>query len=152
MDRQTTYDLINSHGREFELLFFATSINDHKYVLNYWITQENWPKAIESLKKQTSPESFYKSASVLLTHSPIETVNVWVQQRELEPTKLTPALLSYNETIKVPLEQNQAIRYLKFAIDQLYSTDSSVHNALISIYASHSTKEEGLLLQYLRSQ
>ena len=83
----------------------------------------------------------------------METVNVWIQQRDLEPTKLTPALLSYNETIKVPLDQNQAIRYLRFAIDQLHSTDSSVHNALISIYASHQTKEEELLLlEYLRKQ
>jgi hypothetical protein len=93
---------------------------------------------------------FYKTASVLLTHSPRETVNVWVQQRELDPTKLTPALLQYNESVKTPLEQNQAIRYLVFAIDQLGSTDPSVHNALISIYASHPGKEERLLLNYLR--
>lgn len=30
--------------------------------------------------------------------------------------------------------------------------DSSVHNALISIYASYPGKQEGLLLKYLRSQ
>jgi vacuolar protein sorting-associated protein 18 len=152
LDRQTTYDLINSHGRQNELLFFATSINDHKYVLHYWIGREDWPRAIESLHKQTSPEVFYKSASVLLNNVPMETVNVWVQQRELDPTKLTPALLQYNETIQTSLEQNQAVRYLVFAIDHLGSTDPSVHNALISIYASNSTKKENLLLSYLRSQ
>ena len=88
----------------------------------------------------------------MLLHAPQETVNVWVQQRDLDPTKLTPALLQYNESLDTPLEQNQAIRYLIFAIDHLGSTDSSVHNALISIYASHRGKEEGLLLKYLRSQ
>jgi vacuolar protein sorting-associated protein 18 len=70
----------------------------------------------------------------------------------LEPTKLTPALLAYNETVQAPLEQNQAIRYLLFAIDRLGSTDTAVHNALISIYASHPTQNEGLLLRYLQSQ
>ena len=152
MDRQTTYDLINSHGRESELLFFASNINDHKYVLNYWINRENWAQAVIGLKDQTSPEVFYKTASVLLTHAPRETVNVWVQQRDLDLTKLTPALLQYNETVDVPLAQNQAVRYLLFAIDQLGSTDPSVHNALISIYASAKGEGEGMLLKYLRSQ
>jgi vacuolar protein sorting-associated protein 18 len=152
LDRQTTYDLINSHGRESELLFFATNINDHKYVLNYWINREDWPHAVQALQNQTSPDVFYKTASVLLTHAPRETVDVWVQQRELDPTKLTPALLSYNETVQTTLDQNQAVRYLVFAIDHLGSTDPSVHNALISMYASHSGSDEKLLLKYLRSQ
>ena len=143
---------MNSHGRESELLFFATNINDHTYVLNYWINLENWPRAIESLYKQTSPEVFYKTASVLLTHAPRETVNVWVQQRELDPTKLTPALLQYNESVQTTLEENQAVRYLRFAIDQLGSMDPSVHNALISIYASHTSADEKLLFNYLHSQ
>lgn len=95
---------------------------------------------------------FYKTSSVLLTNSPRETVNVWVQQRDLDPTKLTPALLQYNESLKAPLEQNQAVRYLVFAIDRLGSTDPSVHNALISIYASHPGNDERLLLDYLRRQ
>ena len=133
-------------------MYFATSINDFNYILNYWINREDWPRAIEALHKQTSPEVFYKTASVLLTHAPRETVNVWVQQRDLDPTKLTPALLSYNEAIQAPLDQNQAIRYLLFAIERLGSTDTAVHNALISIYASHPSKDEGLLLRYLRSQ
>jgi vacuolar protein sorting-associated protein 18 len=152
LDRQTTYDLINSHGRESELLFFATNINDHKYVLNYWINREDWAHAVLALQNQTSPEVFYKTASVLLTNVPRETVNVWVQQRDLDPTKLTPALLSYNETVETTLDQNQAVRYLVFATDHLGSTDPSVHNALISIYASHSGSDEKLLFRYLRSQ
>lgn len=126
--------------------------NDYRYVLNYWITRENWPKALQVLHKQTSPEAFYKTASVLLTHSPQETVSVWIQQRELDPAKLAPALLQYNETARVPLEQNQAVRYLLFAIDQLGSIDKAVHNALISIYASHPTKQETVLLKYIRRQ
>jgi hypothetical protein len=69
----------------------------------------------------------------------------------LDATKLTPALLHYNETASPPLSQNQAVRYLLYAIDTLGDATVAVHNALISIYASHSTTDEGLLLQYLRS-
>ena len=144
--------MINSHGRESELLYFASSINDYKYVLNYWINRENWALAVAALKHQTSPEVFYKTASALLAHVPRETVNVWVQQRHLDLTKLTPALLQYNETANVPLAQNQAVRYMVFAIEHLGSTDPAVHNALISIYASAEGEEEEFLLKYLRSQ
>lgn len=77
---------------------------------------------------------------------------MWVQQRDLDLTKLTPALLQYNETISVPLAQNQAVRYLNFAIDHLGSTDQAVHNALISMYASAEGEGEDLLLKYLRAQ
>jgi hypothetical protein len=79
-------------------------------------------------------------------------VNIWIQQRNLDATKLTPALLDYNESVHVPLGQNQAVRYLLFAIQHLDDTHPSVHNALISIYASHNTKDEGMLLQYIKKQ
>jgi len=135
------------------LLFFATNINDHAYVLNYWITRENWTQAVEALKFQTSPEIFYKSASALLAHVPMDTVSIWIQQQKnLDPTKLTPALLHYNSAVTIPLNQNQAVRYLIYAIDQLGNKHSSVHNALISIYASHSGSTEQFLLNFLKSQ
>ena len=50
------------------------------------------------------------------------------------------------------LRQNQAVRYLLFVILQLRSTDAAVHNTLISIYASHPSKDEPALLYYLQSQ
>jgi vacuolar protein sorting-associated protein 18 len=145
--------LINSHGREEELLFFATSILDHAYALNYWITKENWAKAVEALKLQTSPEIFYKSASVMLSHVPQETVSIWIQQqRNLDLTKLTPALLNYNSSAMIPLSENQAVRYLIYAINQLGDTTPSVHNAIISIYASHPSSTEDFLLNFLKAQ
>ena len=37
-------------------------------------------------------------------------------------------------------------------INQLHSTDAAVHNTLISIYASHASRDESALLSYLESQ
>lgn len=48
--------------------------------------------------------------------------------------------------------QNQAVRYLQFCINQHHSTDSAVHNTLISIYASDPTPDESQLLSYLEIQ
>ena len=105
LDRKTTYEIISSHGRRDELLFYATSINDYSYVLAYWIQREKWIEALDILKKQSDPEMFYKYSSVLMTGAPMETVNILMRQSNLNPRNLIPALLNYNKDATVPLSQ-----------------------------------------------
>jgi hypothetical protein len=152
LDRQTIYDIISSHGREEELLFFATVVNDYNYVLSYWVQRERWQESLDVLKRQTDPDIFYKYSSVLMVHAPVELVEIMTRQTNLNAQKLIPAFLNYNNISKAPLNQNQAIRYLLFEINQRQSTDAAVHNTLISIYASHSTADESSLLAYLEGQ
>ncbi|KAJ4324112.1 tethering complex subunit [Neodidymelliopsis sp. IMI 364377] len=152
LDRKTAYDIISSHGREEELLYFATVVNDYNYVLSYWVQRERWQESLAVLKKQTDPEIFYKYSSVLMAQVPVELVEIMTRQSNLNAQKLIPAFLNYNNTSKAPLSQNQAIRYLLFEINQRQSTDAAVHNTLISIYASHSTTDESALLAYLEGQ
>ncbi|KAI0114982.1 Pep3/Vps18/deep orange family-domain-containing protein [Daldinia grandis] len=152
LDRKTTYDVISSHAREDELLFFANAVNDYNYVLSYWVQRERWTETLNVLKKQTDPEVFYRYSSVLMTHVGHELVEIMMRHPKLEPRKIIPALLDYNRTFKGTLLQNQAIRYLQFVINQLHSMDAAVHNTLVSIYASHASKDESGLLAYLESQ
>lgn len=152
LDKQTVYDVISSHGREEELLFFADAINDYNYVLSYWIQRERWSDALRVLKRQTDPEVFYRYSSVLMTHVATELVEVLMRQANLKPRNLIPALLEYDRNYKGPLAQNQAVRYLQYVVNQLNSTDSAVHNTLVSMYASHPSKDETSLLAYLESQ
>jgi hypothetical protein len=105
LDRKTTYELISSHGREEELLYFANVIDDYNYVLSYWVQRERWQEAMSVLKKQTDPEIFYQYSSVLMTHVAVELVEVMMRQNNLEANKLIPALLNYNKTADVPLNQ-----------------------------------------------
>lgn len=152
LDPKTVYDIISSHGREDELLFFATTINDYNFVLSYWVQRERWTEALNMLKTQTNPEVFYKYSSVLMTHAATEFVDILMRQTDLDPQKLIPALLSYNKESKVPLSQNQAIRYLNFIIANHPNPSAAVHNTLISIHASHPSSSEIALLTYLESQ
>ncbi|QDS70037.1 hypothetical protein FKW77_003933 [Venturia effusa] len=152
LDVKTTYEVISSHGREEELLYFATVVNDYNYVLSYWIQRDRWEESLAVLKKQTSPENFYKYSSVLMANVPVALVDILMRQSNLDPDRLIPALLNYNKITNVPLNQNQAIRYLNFVINQLQSLDPSIHNTLISIYAAAPTKDETALLSYLRAQ
>lgn len=152
LDRKTVYDIISSHGREDELLYYANAVNDYNYVLSYWVQRERWSDALKVLKKQTDAEVFYRYSSVLMTHAAAELVEVLMRQSNLNPRNLIPAMLEYDRNYKGPLAQNQAIRYLQHVVNQLSSTDSAVHNTLVSIYASHPSKDESALLSYLESQ
>ncbi|RFU35892.1 hypothetical protein B7463_g462, partial [Scytalidium lignicola] len=152
LDRKTTYDIISSHGREEELLFFASTVNDYNYVLSYWIQRDRWKEALNVLKRQIAPEIFYRYSSGLITHVASDLVDILMRHPDLEPRKLIPALLTYDKNFVGPLSQNQAVRYLLYAINQLNSTDAAVHNTLISIYSSHPSKDESALLSYLESQ
>ncbi|KAI9818487.1 MAG: hypothetical protein M1827_000546 [Pycnora praestabilis] len=152
LDRKTTYDIISSHGREEELLFYASAINDYNYVLEYWVQRERWSETLGVLKKQTEPKIFYKYSSVLMVHVATQLIDIMMRQANLNARNLIPALLNYNKDARAPLTQNQAVRYLLFVINQHHSTDAAVHNTLISIYASHPSQDESLLLSYLQSQ
>ncbi|CAK7564100.1 MAG: tethering complex subunit [Sporothrix epigloea] len=153
LDRKTAYDIISSHGREDELLFFADAINDYNYVLSYWIQRERWSEALTVLKRQTDVDTFYRYSSVLLIHAATDLVDVLMRQGDkIEPRNMIPALLDYDSYFKGPLAQNQAIRYLQYVINQLHSTDAAVHNTIVSIYAAHPSRDESVLLTYLESQ
>jgi len=152
LDRKTTYDIISSHAREEELLFFANVVNDYNYVLSYWVQRERWSEALVVLRRQTDPEVFYRYSSVLMTHAAHDLVEILMRQSKLDPRKIIPALLDYNRTFRGTFLQNQAVRYLQYAISQLQSSDAAVHNTLVSIYASSDSKDESALLAYLESQ
>ncbi|RDA83173.1 hypothetical protein CP532_4937 [Ophiocordyceps camponoti-leonardi (nom. inval.)] len=158
LDRKMVYDVISSHGREAELLFFAEAVNDHNYVLSYWVQRGRWAEALDVLRRQTDADVFYRYAGVLMAHVPRETVDMLMRHAELNPRSLIPALLEYDGGLAVeasPQKQpqnNQAIRYLNYVVFQLNSKDAAVHNTLVSLYASQRSKDESGLLSYLQAQ
>ncbi|KAK2592532.1 tethering complex subunit [Conoideocrella luteorostrata] len=153
LDRKTVYDIISSHGREGELLYFANAVDDYNYILSYWVQRERWPEVLTVLMKQTDAEVFYRYSSVLMAHVAKEMVEILMRQSDLKPRSLIPALLEYNRNFSgEPNSQNQAIRYLNYVIFQLDSKDAAIHNTLVSIYASHPSKDESGLLSYLQAQ
>ena len=152
LDAQTVYEVISSHDREEELLHFANTITDYDFVLSYWVQREKWTEALSVLNKQSNPETFYRYSNVLMAHVAPGLVEILMRRSNIDPQKLIPALLSYNENANVALAQNQAVRYLNFVVTNNFEVPASVHNALISIMASHASPSENMLLGYLESQ
>lgn len=54
LDRRTTYDLIRGHGRMDVFLNFANVSGDFERVIEYWVSEEEWVKAIDILNRQVS--------------------------------------------------------------------------------------------------
>lgn len=155
LDSKTVYEVVSSHDREEELLYFANTITDYEYVLSYWIQREQWKDALDVLNKQSNPETFYRYSNVLMTHAPVGFIEILTRRSNIEPQKMIPALLSYSESAlasNTPLKDNQAIRYLNFVVNNHPDVPASVHNTLISFLATLSSSSETTLLAYLESQ
>ncbi|KAH8835865.1 Pep3/Vps18/deep orange family-domain-containing protein [Flagelloscypha sp. PMI_526] len=151
LDPATIFELIQSHGRTDIYLHFATVIGDFTSVIEHWILEEEWLKAIDVINGQSDLDVYYRFSSVLLRNAPKDTVDSWLRQPALDPIRLIPALLQLQHRPRDPLSPNQAIRYLKHLIFEKEETSSTIHNLLITFYASSSyaQDDDGALLQYL---
>jgi hypothetical protein len=48
------YEMIQAHGRTDVYLYYANVISDHERIVEYWILEEEWSKAIEIINRQVS--------------------------------------------------------------------------------------------------
>ena len=46
------YELIQGHGRTDMYLHYATVIGDYGRVVEHWVMEEDWLKAIDTLNRQ----------------------------------------------------------------------------------------------------
>lgn len=145
LDRGVVYEVISTHGRRDELLFFARTVGDHRFVLNYWIRAEQWEEALALLRSVNDPALTYQYATVLLVNAPRSTVETWMRIEGLDVSKLVPAMLKYVSHYRGKTDDNQVVRYLLFAIRTLKLESVALYNTLISVYASASDDETALL-------
>jgi tetratricopeptide (TPR) repeat protein len=160
LDPVTTFNLISSHGRTKELLFYASVVKDYDKVIGYHIQQGQYDMALEVLVKQREPRLFYKHCPVLMVNSPFKLVNILMTEiKELvEPRQLIPALMRYKHhpsatTASGPpsdASQHQAIRYLQYCVNQLRNRDPAIHNFLLSLYAQ--SDNDAALLSFLKQK
>ena len=52
LEPKVIYDLILSHGRPDMYLFYASLNKDFGKVIEHWVTEEQWLKAIDALNRQ----------------------------------------------------------------------------------------------------
>lgn len=52
LHRPTVYELILSHGRTDVLLHYATIVGDYQRVIEHYVMNEEWAKAVDQLNRQ----------------------------------------------------------------------------------------------------
>ena len=152
LEPNTIYELIQSHGRTDMYLFYATLICHLERVVEHWILEEDWVKAIDAINRQSNLELYYQFGPVLMRNAPRETVDSWIRQPALDPLRLVPALLQFQLAPRDPLSPNQATRYLNHVIFEQQNTSSTLHNLVIALHASPSARspeDDGPLLRFL---
>nr|XP_018264614.1 uncharacterized protein I303_02787 [Kwoniella dejecticola CBS 10117]OBR86772.1 hypothetical protein I303_02787 [Kwoniella dejecticola CBS 10117] len=148
LEPKVVYELILSHGRTDLYLFYANLNKDHGKVVEHWITEEKWLKAIDVLNRQDSVDLYYRFASILMRNAPKETVDSWLRQTSLSPRRLIPAILQQHQR-KEPIASNNAIRYLTHVIHNQGSTDTTIYNLLLTFYASDPDPDDTHLIRFL---
>ncbi|KAI0361279.1 hypothetical protein OH77DRAFT_1585409 [Trametes cingulata] len=159
LDSRTVYELIQGHGRTDMYLHYATVIGDYERVVEHWVMEEEWTKAIDVINRQSNLELYYRFAPVLMRQAPKETVDSWLRQRALDPLRLVPALLRLQHAPRDPLSPNHAVRYLNHVIFEQGNTSPTIHNLMITFYAStpltasssskNHPEDDGPLLRFL---
>jgi len=137
-----------SHGRTDMFLHFATIVGDYAKVIEHWVMEGVWTKALEVLAGQVSCAHviypltdrfqsdlglYYRFASILMRHAPKEIVDTWLRVPALDPVRLIPALLAHKRD---PLAPNHAIRYLNAAIFEHGCVAPTAHTLLLTLLSS----------------
>jgi hypothetical protein len=133
-------------------LFYAALIGDFERVVEHWILEEDWVKAIDAISRQSNLELYYQFGPVLMRNAPRDAVDSWIRQPALDPLRLVPALLQFQFARRDPLSPNQATRYLNHVIFEQLNTSSTLHNLVITLYASPAAgppEDDGPLLRFL---
>ncbi|KAK9832068.1 hypothetical protein WJX81_003754 [Elliptochloris bilobata] len=149
LDVGATVHLLASYGRLDDLMHYATFRQDNEAVLEYLLQRGEAGRALAVLRRPgVSPELLYKFAPALVAAAPGPTVDAWLAaQPPLEPRRLLPALLRLGEAGAPKQARTDALRYVRFCVGRLGSTDAAVHNLAVALYAA--AEDEGALLEYL---
>lgn len=145
-NRTVIYDLMASHGDNFNLSSFTAVSKDFESVLDQYITQGKFKLAVSVLIRQTRPELFYKYCPMIMEEIPREVIDAIISQgRRLDPVELLPTLICQ----ETEAQRIESIRYLEYCTASLGCTVPAVHNFLVKLYAQHKSEK---LMTYLELQ
>ncbi|GAA5878842.1 hypothetical protein JCM1840_000732 [Sporobolomyces johnsonii] len=150
LDPKTVFELLGRHGRDEITLFYASVVGDHDRIIKHHIAHEEWPKALRALSKQESLDRYYRFAAVLVRNAPKEAVETFMRRADLDVRRLIPALTTPRPASSTDTRSTEhIIRYLQYSILDLQNADSSVHNTLLTLYATSSSPDESGFINFL---
>lgn len=145
--RKVIYDIIASHGDNYNLTALTSLNEDYEDVISQYIQDNEFNDALETLKIQRKADLFYKFTPILMEELPKETVQLLIERgKSLQAVKLLPTLLC----LKSEKHRSEIVKYLEFSIHSLGIPEQSIHNYLIQLYAKY--KDGDKLMSYFETQ
>ena len=111
LNRETIFELISSHGRIDELLFYAKLVCEHERVIQHHLQRGNHRDALDVLTQLDDDarhdDLFYKYSPILMHFVPVEMVELLMHVEFLDACKLIPALMRYESSQQQQQQQQQ---------------------------------------------
>lgn len=146
-NRKVIYEIIASHGDNFNLTALTTLNEDYEDVINQYIQDNEYHDALETLKIQKKPDLIYKFAPILIEELPKETIQTLLDRgKSLNVVKLLPTLLC----LKSDKHRAEIIKYLEFSVHSIGIQEQAVHNYLIQLYAKYQDGDK--MMRYFETQ
>ena len=153
LDEETTCDLLQSHGRIEDWVFFADLRKKHEMVMLHHINQQEIRKALGKLS-QIDPNGkenlLYKFAPIFMKYEPKRSVEILIElakqkKGQIDAKKLLPALMNVDQ-----ISREEATKFEQFLIKEFKFKDKSLHN----LYLFHLSEADGEknLIDYLKTQ
>ena len=153
LDEETTCDLLQSHGRIEDWVFFADLRKKHEMVMLHHINQQEIRKALTKLG-QIDPNGkenlLYKFAPIFMKYEPRRSVEILIEMARqkkgnIDLKKLIPALMNVDHN-----SREEAIKFESFLIKDLKLKDKALHN----LYLFHLSEgeDEKKIIEYLKLQ
>ena len=130
------YDLMASHGDNYNLTALTTINKDYESAINQYINQRNYADALKILMKQEKADLFYKYCPILMEELPAETIKAIISNEKrlkLDPNKLIPSLGCFDTQLHVA----KIVEYLEHCIYIGGCQIQAIQNFLIQLYSEH---------------
>ncbi|BES99799.1 vacuolar protein sorting-associated protein 18 homolog [Nesidiocoris tenuis] len=131
---QSVYALMSSHGDQANLTKLAKSAGDYDKVITNFIRQGDCAQAIDVLRKQPKPETWYTYLADLLEYdSKLTLLSLRLAGRSISMEAVLPFLVAAYS----PQNADDIIEYLEFSMNELNCRIKAVHNFLLYLLAKH---------------
>ncbi|KAL0210723.1 hypothetical protein P9112_009021 [Eukaryota sp. TZLM1-RC] len=138
LHKSTTYELITSHGRVPELVYFAKEIGDYEKVIDLLLQDSKYSEAIQVIKETRDSTYLYKYSPTLIRELPSELITTWSNWPNLDIKKLVPSVLLLSGDVSIQTMTKVVMFLEKFIyIEHDYGeeVEPCVVNLLVSFYS-----------------
>lgn len=152
--KKIIYDLMINQSDEKSLIFFARSIEDYEYLIEYFLRLNEHDEVLKVLRDANDAQLVYRFAPLLIKNVPKELVDILIEnykEKKFNYRQLLPTLISKTaDEIQDTHIMKQLIRYLEHCVYKLAVREPIVFNYLITVYGEVVPEKIDGLLDFIK--